>query len=100
MPPGWPVGTPMALWDSNDPIIYLKSTNQMGIPNPLRHIRYTMEEELQNTPLLSSQAGNTNEPIYVTPDMSEYVRQDDFNQLKEEIRAMINDGKGANKNGK
>lgn len=90
----------MALWDSNDPIIYLKSTNQMGIPNPIRRIRYTMEEEQQSTPLLSSQASNNNEPIYVTPDMSDYVRHDDLNQLKEEIRTMINESKGANKNGK
>ena len=90
----------MALWDSNDPIIYLKSTNQMGIPNPIRRIRYTMEEEQQQTPLLSSQATNNNEPIYATPDMSDYVRHDDLDHLKEEIRAMINEGKGVNKNAK
>lgn len=35
---------PVALWDTNDQIIYLKSVNQMGMPNPLQKIRYQMEE--------------------------------------------------------
>lgn len=35
---------PVALWDTNDTIIYLKSVNQMGMPNPLQKIRYQMEE--------------------------------------------------------
>ncbi len=35
---------PVALWDTNDTVIYLKSVNQMGMPNPLQKIRYQMEE--------------------------------------------------------
>ena len=36
---------PVALWDTNDQIIYLKSVNQMGMPNPLQKIRWKMEED-------------------------------------------------------
>ena len=72
----------------------------MGIPNPIRRIRYTMEEEQQTPPMLSGQANNTNEPIYAAPDMSDYVRRDDLDHLREEIRAMVGEGKGVNKNGK
>lgn len=36
---------PVALWDTNDQIIYLKSVNQMGMPNPLQKIRWKMEDE-------------------------------------------------------
>lgn len=36
---------PVALWDTNDQIIYLKSVNQMGMPNPLQKIRWKMEDD-------------------------------------------------------
>ena len=44
MPTGWPANTPLALWDTNDTIIYLKSTNQMGMPNPLQIAEYQLRE--------------------------------------------------------
>lgn len=39
---------PVALWDTNDTVIYLKSINQMGMPNPLQKIHYTMDFDPQN----------------------------------------------------
>ena len=44
MPTGWPPNKPIALWDTNDTVIYLKSCNQMGMPNPLQKARYQLEE--------------------------------------------------------
>ena len=82
----------MALWDTNDPIIYLKSTNQMGMPNPIQKVRYVMEDAPRTTQMLSSQS-NTNEPIYATPDMSDYARRDELERLKEEMRNMVNEAK-------
>lgn len=46
LPPGWPANTPLALWDTNDTVIYLKSTNQMGMPNPLQIAHYQLEERV------------------------------------------------------
>lgn len=43
LPAGWPANTPIALWDTNDTVIYLKSHNQ-GMPNPLQKARYQLEE--------------------------------------------------------
>lgn len=109
LPAGWPVNAPMPLWDTNDTIIYLKSTNQMGMPNPIQKVRYTMEEQPRMAPAMSSQpalpAGDMNQPA---PNMSEYVRKDELEQMKEELKAAITSAgnnatteqKGAKGNGK
>ena len=47
LPTGWPANTPIALWDTNDTVIYLKSTNSMGMPNPLQKAHYHLEERPQ-----------------------------------------------------
>ena len=115
MPAGWPVNTPLPLWDTNDTIIYLKSMNQMGMPNPLQRIHYTMEEngggiraEQRNVARMESGAVETEHH----PDMSEYVRKDDLDAMKEELKNAIHamqqnqsvaastDAKGARTNGK
>lgn len=46
MPAGWPANTPIALWDTNDTVIYLKSINAMGMPNPLQIAHYQLEERI------------------------------------------------------
>ena len=112
LPAGWPANAPMPLWDTNDTVIYLKSINQMGMPNPLQKVRYTMEEQPKMSAAMSSQAAlpsgdmsQQNQPI---PDMSEYVRKDELNQMKEELKAAITsvgtnnatETKGARVNGK
>ena len=101
LPAGWPVNAPMPLWDTNDTIIYLKSTNQMGMPNPIQKIHYTMEEQPRLSAAMSGQAalpsGDT------APDMSQYVRKDELEQMKEELKAAITsvgNDKGAKANGK
>lgn len=93
LPAGWPANAPMPLWDTNDTVIYLKSINQMGMPNPLQKVRYTMEEQPRMSAAMSSQAalpaGDMNQTAQPMPDMSEYVRKDELNQMKEELKAAI-----------
>lgn len=91
LPPGWPANTPLPLWDTNDTIIYLKSTNPMGMPNPLQRLHYTMEEQTGQSgrsymptaaPALMS---GDHEPI---PD-GKYVTKEDFDKMKEELKKSI-----------
>ena len=111
LPAGWPANAPMPLWDTNDTVIYLKSINQMGMPNPLQKVRYTMEEQPRMSAAMSSQAalpsGDMQAQNQPMPDMSEYVRKDELNQMKEELKAAITsvgtnatETKGAKVNGK
>lgn len=104
LPAGWPVNAPMPLWDTNDTIIYLKSTNQMGMPNPIQKVRYTMEDAPRMSPAMSSQAAlPAGETAMQQPDMSEYVRKDDLERMKEELKAAMTsstESKGAKGNGK
>lgn len=44
IPQGWPINTPIPLWDNNEPVIYLKSVDQFGRPNQLVRIHYNTEE--------------------------------------------------------
>lgn len=100
LPSNWPVNAPMPLWDTNDTIIYLKSTNQMGMPNPIQKVRYTMEEQPKMAPAMSGQAALPSGESH--PDMSQYVRKDELEQMKEELKAAITsvNEKGAKANGK
>lgn len=104
LPANWPVNAPMPLWDTNDTVIYLKSTNQMGMPNPLQKVHYTMEE-VQRSPMMG-QSGQTQTlpaPEQAMPDMSAFVTKDDLEQMKEELKSALataNEAKGARSNGK
>lgn len=105
LPAGWPVNAPMPLWDTNDTIIYLKSTNQMGMPNPIQKVRYTMEDQPRMSAAMQSNnnmlpSGNSYQDNQQAPDMSEYVRKDELNQMKEELKAAITEAKGAKGNAK
>ena len=71
---------PIALWDTNDNVIYLRTFNAAGMPNPLKKLRYTEEEPMQNLP--GGQSGS------MQPDMSMYATKDDFESLRQEIRQM------------
>lgn len=81
IPQGWPAGSPIALWDTNDTVIYLKSINQMGMPNPLQKIHYTMEEQRALPQGGISGTGVVEE--------SKYVTKDDLSAMKDEIIAML-----------
>ena len=99
IPSGWPANSPIALWDSTDTVIYLKSMNQNGIPNPLQKLRYTIEE--QPNPLLTSGAAQSNQSMQPSGvDMSNYVTKDDFEMLRQEIAKMneANAQKNQNRN--
>ena len=99
MPAGWPANFPIALWDNTKPVIYWKSWNQMGVPNQLVEIPYTMPN---NNPALPEGNSGTS-----APDMSQYVTRSDFDELRQEIRNMNQSGNrgtnmvssGSNQNG-
>ena len=80
MPQGWPNGQPIALWDTNDTVIYLKSTNPMGMPNPLQKARYTLEEQRG-----ASRMSGENK----AEDLTQYVRKDEMEQMKQELMEAI-----------
>lgn len=68
-----------AMWDINEPVIYLKSVNSMGMPNPLRKIRYTMEDVSQSGTGQSQAMLTSGNEEHTAPDMSQYVRKDEAN---------------------
>ena len=87
LPPGWDISKPFPMWDTNDQVIYLKSFNQMGMPNPLTKLHYTIEEPSRQAPMMSSQAAAL--PAENMPDMSDYVKKADLEKVKEELKAVI-----------
>ena len=92
MPAGWPAGAPIALWDTNDTVIYWKSINQMGMPNPLQKLRYTIEQTGQTMMTLpAGQSGavaaqNQNPEHETKPAESNFVTKEDFDKLWKEVR--------------
>lgn len=84
IPAGWPSNQPIALWDTNDTVIYLKSVNPMGMPNPLQKARYTIETSRGG----ESGRGYSGESE-IRADMSEFVRKDDMEQMKQELMEAI-----------
>lgn len=95
MPQSWPAGTPIPLWDTNDTVIYLKSVNQMGMPNPLQRIHYTMEEQKSQQMLPSGQMSGTIEPEKV-----DYVTRNDLEAVKNELKELLmNSQSGNSQNG-
>ena len=88
LPQGWPANTPIALWDTNDTVIYLKSTNPMGMPNPLQKLCYTMDEQPHG-----GQSGRTftqsSAPALMSGDDGRYATKEDLEQIKEEIRKSV-----------
>lgn len=105
LPAGWDTSKPFPMWDTNDQIIYLKSFNPMGMPNPLTKLHYTIEESYRPAPMMSNQAalpaGDTTSQT--THDMSQYVKKEDLDRMKEELKeAMMAaaETKGAKGNGK
>lgn len=103
-----PAGTtkPVALWDTNDTVIYLKSVNQFGIPNPIQKIYYRMEEmppKYTGQEQAKLESGDTKPEQ--KPDMTGYIRRDELESMKEELMNAIHsmqpaEVKGARTNGK
>ena len=82
MPQGWPANQPIALWDTNDTVIYLKSINPMGMPNPLQKAHYKLEE-------YKSTSGMSSEPEQPRIDMSQYVKKEDLERMKTDLMDTI-----------
>lgn len=92
MPPGWPANTPIPLWDNKSTTIFLKSWNQMGVPNPLQRIPYTLPEQ--------GSLPDTQHSGATAPDMSQYVTKQDLESLRQELRSMQQNGnRNGNQNG-
>ena len=88
LPPGWDTTKPFPMWDTNDQIIYLKSFNAMGMPNPLTKLHYTIEEPQQ-----SHQAQSVSAQPALPQGDGDYVKKADLERLKEELKAAITAGK-------
>ena len=107
MPQGWPANQPIPLWDSTDTVIWLKSWSPMGFPNPIQKLHYTMPEQQSQMALpqgTSSEGNSGNMSGAASQDMSQYVTKDDLNQMRQEIRNLMNQNQqngnsGANASG-
>lgn len=86
MPQGWPANQPVPLWDSTDTVIWLKSWNPMGIPNPMQKLKYTMPEQTVTLPVSNDAAVSTQSGV---SENSNYVTKNDFDALKKELKEMI-----------
>lgn len=78
MPAGWPANQPIALWDTNDTVIYLKSINPMGMPNPIQKAHY----KLDGVPSGEKSQGYSGD---AEPDMTKYVRKEDLERMKQDL---------------
>ena len=89
IPQGTPPGTTIPLWDTNDMLIYLKSTNAMGMPNPIQRLRYYPEEEKKQA-LPQGQSGDDKPEKEATHvDESRFVTKEEFEKMKHEIEDML-----------
>ena len=81
MPAGWPPNQPIDLWDTNDTVIYIKSVNPMGMPNPLQKARYKLE---------TVHSGEAQQAFSGDMDRKdEYVRKEDMEKMKQELMDAI-----------
>lgn len=83
-----PGETQHALWDINEPIIYIKSVNQMGMPNPLQKAHYWLEGQEPKsgeTRRLESGEARTED----SHSMDGYVRKEELDAMKEELKNAI-----------
>lgn len=86
MPKWWPAGKPIPLWDLNEPIIYFKSLNQAGMPNPLQKARYFMDgDNLQQTLPAAQMSGD------VSSQTPQYATKKDFDSFREDFESFKND---------
>lgn len=87
LPSGWPANTPIDLWDTNDTVIYLKSINQMGMPNPLQRIRYQIEDQQRPAPVEQRHLESGDAEKH--DGMEQYVRKDELEAMKDELKEAI-----------
>lgn len=78
-------GQSMLLMDSENPVFYIKSTDQSGMPLPLRVFDYTERKNEHTT--------NTN---IVTTKNTDYISRSEFDAFKSEITQAIKQSKQNN----
>ena len=85
LPQGLPANQPVALWDTNDTVIYLKSVNQFGMPNPIQKARYKLEG------VKSGEAAQafSGELERKDPDLTQYVKKEDLERMKQDLMDTI-----------
>ena len=83
-----PGETQHAMWDINEPIIYIKSVNQMGMPNPLQKVRYRMEGQEPNGGEMRKLESGDEKPEE-KHSMEGYVRKEELDAMKEELKNAI-----------
>lgn len=71
-------GQSILLMDSENPIMYIKSTDQSGMPLPLRIFDYKERTQERTEP-----------PHTVSEPKVEYVSKDEFDAFRDEIRAEL-----------
>lgn len=86
LPPGWPANTPLALWDSNETTIYLKSTNSMGMPNPLQIAHYELVEKKSVSGMSSE--GEERGKAWDEEMKALYASKEEISKLREEIEKL------------
>ena len=80
-------GQSMLLMDSENPVFYIKSTDQSGMPLPLRVFDYT---ERKNDATTSSNIATTKN--------TDYVSRSEFDAFKSEIQSVIRQRQNNNSN--
>lgn len=91
LPAGWPANTPIDLWDTNDCVIYLKSINQFGMPNPLQKVHYNVDEPQQQTNLMIGSSHTGMNPDYAT--------KEDMRNMEERLMSAFGSGNSSSNNG-
>lgn len=76
-----PAGTtgPIALWDMNENVFYMRSFNSAGMPNPLKKYRF-FEEEI-NSALPPAQSSGSSGQI----DTEKFATKEEYENLRQEI---------------
>ena len=101
LPVNWPQNTPLPLWDTNDTVIYLKSTNQMGIPNPIQKIYYKLDNQKMSYEgslrqptsqrLVAGHIGDEPEPVDNDHGLEAFATKGDLEKMRQEIVKAIQD---------
>lgn len=76
------------LWDSEAPVIYLKSADASGMPS-MRILDYTMRDEQKNNNTLPVSKGTENDSIFATKEDLNAIRKD-LEQFKSRIDNLSN----------
>lgn len=70
-------GQSVLLMDSEDSLMYIKSTDQSGMPQPLRVFEY------------KERTGAKNEAPIATSKSADYVTRDEFEEFREDVKRSI-----------